>query len=698
MKNMFRQTSVGIMRIEEGKEDSFYRIADVDNEGILHLFKRDPNKSGSYENRSRVFLGSKSNKEQHPENGEIGIWEWEASTNMRDDSTDYTTGHLQSNLIPWEVIFIGRNDSLEKAKKILIKGITAVKSKTNKLFVFSTENPDSYKGLCCNVDQLKYADGKIKLNEEVEKIDYVVISSSDIKIIPRLQNRFLYKKLNGPEYREDILVQSKWKIALDIVRERCNWTLCKQKNLTRKEYQSLKSYIDNLPETDLYEEIAQRTYTNKGIAKQLVDEIINKMDSYFLQEDEEDSLLEILIENHEKLKLKYQKKVADDWALKSEKEINAAKLELKNIEEKKYQLDNTIRDILVEQENKKAELRQLQKEIESEKQEFETWKRTWIIENNLRLNHSEYTSIYEEIQKIIANTIHEKHSNKVKKEFGVQKNTSADHKVHFGKVISDNQLTALDTWEDEIQTVDCNMYELAISREYSEILATTLYWAFFIKKPILLVGPAAESICDGVSAALCQRTADSVYLQENAFEEIKQMCQESRDGIIRISNTINNEVLSETIRLSQDCHHQYYLTHPFIEDLSLLPKSLLNYFLIIDTEPFVEDMVVYPNFAGGQKSKTFTPFPLQMRKRKGSEFLKYGIPIVYANLLGNIIELFENEKNKESWAKFLLLGIEIPMFYMMGQKDFLQEAVENVQSLSSRERRFVENKLENMNG
>ena len=78
MKNMFRQTSVGIMRIEEGKEDSFYRIADVDNEGILHLFKRDPNKSGSYENRSRVFLGSKSNKEQHPENGEIGIWEWEA--------------------------------------------------------------------------------------------------------------------------------------------------------------------------------------------------------------------------------------------------------------------------------------------------------------------------------------------------------------------------------------------------------------------------------------------------------------------------------------------------------------------------------------------------------------------------------------------------------------------------------------------
>lgn len=63
--------------------------------------------------------------------------------------------------------------------------------------------------------------------------------------------------------------------------------------------------------------------------------------------------MEILIENHEKLKLKYQKKVADDWALKSEKEINAAKLELKNIEEKKYQLDNTIRDILVEQENKK---------------------------------------------------------------------------------------------------------------------------------------------------------------------------------------------------------------------------------------------------------------------------------------------------------------------------------------------------------
>lgn len=151
----------------------------------------------------------------------------------------------------------------------MIKGITAVKSKTNKLFVFSTENPDSYKGLCCNVDQLKYADGKIKLNEEVEKIDYVVISSSDIKIIPRLQNRFLYKKLNGPEYREDILVQSKWKIALDIVRERCNWTLCKQKNLTRKEYQSLKSYIDNLPETDLYEEIAQRTYTNKGMLNNL---------------------------------------------------------------------------------------------------------------------------------------------------------------------------------------------------------------------------------------------------------------------------------------------------------------------------------------------------------------------------------------------------------------------------------------------
>lgn len=698
MKNTFRQTSVGIMRIEEGKENSFFRIADVDNEGILHLFERNPNKSGSYENRSRVFLGSKSNKEQNPENGEIGIWEWEASTNMRDDSTDYTTGHFQSNWIPWEVIFIGRNDSLEKAKKLLTKGITAIKSKTNKLFVFSTENPDFYKGLCCNVDQLKYDDGKIKLNEEVEKIDYVVISSRDIKKIPRLQNRFLYDKLNGPENRENILVQSKWKIALDIIRERCNWTLCKQKNLTRKEYQNLKSYIDNLPETDLYEEIAQRTYTNKGTAKQLVNEIVNKMDSYFLQEDEEDSLLEILIENHEKLRLKYQKKVAEDWALKSEKEIETAELELKKTEERKYQLDNTIRDILAEQENKKEELRQLQREIESEKQEFETWKKSWILENNLRLNHNEYTSIYEEIQKIIAQIIQEKHFSEENKEIGELKNTCVKSNLNFGKEISENQLNIMESWEEAVQTIDSNMYELAISREYSETLATILYLAFIIKKPILLIGPAAESICDGVSAALCQRLADSVYLQENRFEETKEMCQASREGIIRISNTVNNEVLVETIRLSQDGKHQYYLTHPFIEDMPLLPKSILNYFLIINTEPFVEDLVLNPEFAGGQQSESFTLFPLQMGKRKGAELLKYGIPTVYANLLGNLIEFSRTRKNKESWDNFLLLGIQIPMFYMMGQKDFLQDTLENTKNLSSREHKFVENLLENMNG
>ena len=87
-----------------------------------------------------------------------------------------------------------------------------------------------------------------------------------------------------------------------------------------------------------------------------------------------------------------------------------------------------------------------------------------------------------------------------------------------------------------------------------------------------------------------------------------------------------------------------------------------------------------------------------MGKRKGAELLKYGIPTVYANLLGNIIEFSRTRKNKESWDNFLLLGIQIPIFYMMGQKDFLHDTLENTKSLSSREHKFVENLLENMNG
>lgn len=699
MNQSYKQSSIGIM--EKGdKYDVCTRVADISSfDQVITVFTLDKERKPNFENRNHIYLRKNPASVNGPEYGDIGVWNWTASPKYGDETKDWIECQYVPEKIPYEAIFLGNQyKSKDEVKTILFQGVNCIKSRTHKLFLVPSTNLDYLEGYCCDIKQLSYAEGKIYLNNDISHLDWINISKTDLIQLPDLEGRLFYRFLNKPQVQSTVLVQSQWDIALRIIRERCNWAACKQRGLRKKDFQILKEYIEELPEDNLYQDISRQALISIEDAHKLASKVLSKIEEYFTQEDEEDLLLDAIVQNHKRLKDKYQYRIRTQWLEEHEEEIKNEKLKLVNIQKETEEQRNSFESLQQIKNDKEAELEQVKQKIESEKQEFETWKKSWILENNLRLNHNEYTSIYEEIQKIIAHTIHEKHSSEENKEIGGLKNTSIKSNLNFGKEISENQLNIMESWEEAVQTIDSNMYELAISREYSEILATILYFAFIIKKPILLIGPAAESICDGVSAALCQRLADSVYLQENRFEETKEMCQASREGLIRISNTVNNEVLVETIRLSQDGKHQYYLTHPFIEDMPLLPKSILNYFLIINTEPFVEDLVLDPEFAGGQQSKSFTPFPLQMGKGKGAELLKYGIPTVYANLLGNIIEFSRTRKNKESWDNFLLLGIQIPIFYMMGQKDFLHDTLENTKSLSSREHKFVENLLENMNG
>ena len=105
------------------------------------------------------------------------------------------------------------------------------------------------------------------------------------------------------------MVQSQCDIALRIIRERCNWAACKQRGLRKKDFQILKEYIEELPEDNLYQDISRQALISIEDAHKLASKVLSKIEEYFTQEDEEDLLLDAIVQNHKRLKDKYQYRI-----------------------------------------------------------------------------------------------------------------------------------------------------------------------------------------------------------------------------------------------------------------------------------------------------------------------------------------------------------------------------------------------------
>ena len=161
------------------------------------------------------------------------------------------------------------------------------------------------------------------------------------------------------------------------------------------------------------------------------------------------------------------------------------------------------------------------------------------------------------------------------------------------------------SWSDTVETLLNELGEAGVSNEYTQIMACFLYAAYRNRQPLLLAGPHGSIIADAFSVSLFGKTAGILDCSEPFSRDALKRAEESEDQVIIIKNAFRDPWMASIMELMQDAKKQYFVVHPFVEDLAIEPQSIYNYTFPVITEVLV-DHFAGKNFVGGMMAQSYT--------------------------------------------------------------------------------------------
>lgn len=164
------------------------------------------------------------------------------------------------------------------------------------------------------------------------------------------------------------------------------------------------------------------------------------------------------------------------------------------------------------------------------------------------------------------------------------------------------------SWCNTVETILNELGEAGVGNEHAQKLACFLYAAYRNHQPLLLVGSHAAFIADAFSVSLFGKTAGILDCGEPFSLDALKRAKDSDDQVIIIKNAFRDPWLASVVDLLQDVGKQYFVVHPFIEDLVIEPQSLYNYVFPVITEVLV-DHFAGRNFVGGVMAQAYSEHP-----------------------------------------------------------------------------------------
>jgi len=670
MEILFEKDSIGIMMHDVKNRLIFFRIADIDNGEIVNI-RHDPTVDPRvYQDRKRIFANG-----AHPKEGELGIWNWKSFPKDKDPTKEFTHSQwMEGAELPYEIIKISGAKSINQLIKKVKEGVSININSHNLIFILDSYERYQYEGICCSKEALNFYNGQVTFKPEIDKIPQITISSDEIitlQIEVKGTTFSLYKYLSVPQYSRFIAIKSADEIVLEIIKNRCTWAACKEKGLTRNEFQHMNEYIGELPDALLYEEIAQRANITVGEAEQIAQEQIQKLSYYFTQTNKEEQLLDNLILSHEGLKNRFANLAKEQWEKEHAEYIKKVQDDLQQKQKECSELQSSIN-------SKKEQYQKLKTEYDKKKQ---------IEQDHLALIKEEITQkqkysedLTTQVQKTLSEA--QKHAAEFMAKWVVnsslsQMNTKSldtPNQPLFYEGLSASEIEEDTSWEETRDRMDGNLYEIGAADTWSLPLATLFYAFSKTNTPILLVGPCTDAIVDAISCSLYGRFADVLTLDSSIDTRFIQKLENKKSSIIRVDGVLDSNTLTCATKLLKDKKHQYIFTHPFVEDLRLLPSSLLNYIQVLFTEPFIDMQNSTPQLVGGVKSDDFQDISWFKEKALDSwPSLKLHTPPLFSAHLQELQKQMDSMKSKsEPFNQAMALGLYLPCFYMLDRPEALE--------------------------
>lgn len=509
------------------------RLADVvDSE--IEPFVLDESMPRYFDNRDRLFWRNGPDEDEA-----IGVWGWKAEQNNSDSTKDYVTSDYRQYLRIIRVIELPQCKSLSEVARILIEGVDKHYSAEKALYVCAiTEG--NIEGLLCSSSNMTIIGDKAHLTPSVFMLPRYIIKSTDVVT---LTGKRFYRKINLGVPQSMYRIRTPYDVVKKMILARATVTALRENELSKKEAQKCRQFIDSIPVDTLIQELSDAYACSEEEAGEYVKGFIEHIDEYITGNDLEINTISIALARNEELVELCKKKLSEEWENECADRINEAKKRIELVEQeenerrqeaellidKKNELDEEI----IRSQNRVEEMNQLVADVEEK-----TKDRIREIQQNVGefVSHLAFITPFSSIEK--ASDLH-RNNELVAFESSVEC-------VEYGN------LTDIDSFEEELSD---NLTSVGYLENASCEMAQAISFCICNKLPIV-IGSNQNSVSQCVAATIGEQKLTEIYIynQHTIIADLYSLINEKDTGYHKVylihgvfdgySNSIFNELLS----------------------------------------------------------------------------------------------------------------------------------------------------------
>lgn len=350
----YQHVSVGLVKNNYNTGKPYIiRLADISNGEILPFLK-DENLPPNFENRHILYCNNGVERENR-----IGIWSWSSEPLESDPLKDHVTAEYNQNTKLTEVVELSQCKSLGDIANLLGEGFDKAISGDKVLFVCKSDK--ALEGLLCYSEDLEFTGNRITLSSSVYMLPHYTINPSDIIT---LANTRFYRMMNLGVPQSIYRVRTPFDVVKGLILARTTLSSLRGLELTKKEAQRCKQFLENIPTQTLVEEFADAYACSEEEAQDYVNGFVEQADMYLSGNDFDINIISQALGKNPELVELCKSQLLEDWTKENEQKLNEAKAELDRLEKARADKNEELQSIEIQKKQLLAEISQCKQRID----------------------------------------------------------------------------------------------------------------------------------------------------------------------------------------------------------------------------------------------------------------------------------------------------------------------------------------------
>ena len=575
-----RVEKVSLCRVSAG---SLYRFADIESEQLkpVIIFEDQPKE---WENRDRLFL-----YDGPSEDGEWGIWSWNASPRKNDPEKDFIVSSFEKGLKAIEIVEVPDTVTMEDLILKLKDGLPLSLSFKNAL-IYPGNIPlrlqKERKCIFVSDRDFIFEKDKLQIKSGICYLSSVTIATKDVLLFP---GKSFFRYLSFAQAFERVLALSPMEVVREKVLSRITWGTLKRTPIKKQDWRSITDFIKGLPAETLIEDIADGCCCSVDEAQRYIDQFLSNAEKYLDYDSLEDQVLLSAIENHNDLRRKCESLAERKWREAHSSAISQANDEITALETRKKEINTELEVLSTRYSEKQEAFSRLEQRIKEEQRTADQV--SGYMQEKIQQARKDAAAFITEMAFVSP--------------YGNAVTSPKCCTFVPAEELPEDEIELYEKWTDCIDIIEENLANAGVMSQWCPKLASLLYVTYLHRIPILLAGPNGESIANAFSAALFGKKAPSLDISTECNSSILEQIDQINENVVIIHGAFSgswSNMLPRIVSRKTYC----FVLHPFSEDLLIEPNSLYQYVLPVFTE-FLVDAAPDNHFVGGK--------PLEEHKR-----------------------------------------------------------------------------------